>query len=87
VTDIDDLCPYVAARINTFLDNELDEVTADEVRAHLAACERCSDEAEVWTVIRADVKRAYHPEPAPAALIARITAEIHRAEAAMAASS
>jgi len=71
------ICEHVLARINEFLDHELDDDVADEVRRHLAECEQCSDEAEIWSMIRQVVKRSYHPEPAPPALIDRITRQLH----------
>jgi anti-sigma factor (TIGR02949 family) len=75
------LCAFVQGRVNEFLDNELDEETADIVRRHLAECEECSDEATTWDLIRHLLKRAYHPWPAPARLLEAITANIRAAGA------
>jgi anti-sigma factor (TIGR02949 family) len=66
----------MSSRIDQFLDDELDETTAETVRQHLLECEDCSTEAEAWVVIRHAVKRAYEPDAAPASLLERITAEL-----------
>jgi anti-sigma factor (TIGR02949 family) len=76
----DSICPFVLEQVNLFLDNELDEATADLIRRHLAECESCSDEVVIWELIRKVLKRAYHPSPAPLHLLERITAQIRAAQ-------
>ena len=41
-------CSLVLARIQEFLDHELDEATEDAIREHLAACEPCLDQSGPW---------------------------------------
>ena len=65
-------CAMVLARVQEFLDHELDSATEDAVREHLAACEPCMDQADVWAAVRALVKRACPPPEAPATLVTRI---------------
>ena len=69
-------CSLVLARIQEFLDHELDEATEDAIREHLTACEPCLDQAEVWSAVRALVHRACLPTPAPPGLASRITLRI-----------
>ncbi|MDR1512360.1 MAG: mycothiol system anti-sigma-R factor [Propionibacteriaceae bacterium] len=73
-------CEDVLRRVNLFLDHELDEAAADDIRRHIAACEHCSDEVDVWALVRHVVKRSYHPEHAPSGLLQRVTAQLHAAE-------
>jgi anti-sigma factor (TIGR02949 family) len=74
------VCEHVLERVNLFLDRELDDDAADEIRRHLAACEHCSDEVDVWALVRHAVKRSYHPDPAPKGLMERISAQLRAAE-------
>lgn len=67
-------------RINAFLDHELDEKVADQMRVHLSECEECLNEVEIWTMIRTAVKKAYEPDPAPASLLEKVTARIRSLE-------
>jgi len=77
MSDLASMCSFVMMQINALLDDELDEETADQVREHLALCEECVDEIEIWSTIRAAVRAAYAPQPAPASLVERVTAQIH----------
>ncbi|MDR1265230.1 MAG: zf-HC2 domain-containing protein [Propionibacteriaceae bacterium] len=77
-----EVCDRVTERVNLFLDRELDEAEADEIRRHIMECEHCSDELDVWLLIRHLVKRAYRPDTAPVALLRRITQQIHQAHQA-----
>lgn len=72
-------CRVVLARVHEFLDGELDEATADAFRAHLAACEPCMDEADLWQALHMLVKRANPPAAAPVTLLTRITISIEQA--------
>jgi anti-sigma factor (TIGR02949 family) len=78
------VCDQVLERVNLFLDHEMDEAQADAIRCHVAQCETCSDEVDVWALVRHLVKRAYHPDPAPPSLLQRITTQLHAAEARLA---
>ena len=68
------VCADVVARIDLFLDHELDDAASEDVRRHLGRCERCSAEADVGAAIRQVIRRSHHQEPAPPALLERITA-------------
>ena len=76
--DLSQMCSFVMMRINAFLDNELDEDTADRVRIHLSTCEECLGEIEIWQAIRHAVKQAYSPKPAPQSLVDKVTQRIRR---------
>ncbi len=74
MSDLD--CAAALAHLHELLDDELDQVSADAVRAHLAACEACMDDADAVTVLKTLMKRACACEPAPAALVSRISMSI-----------
>ena len=50
-------CRYVLQKVDAFLDGELTEADADEVRRHLDACEHCLDQADVEATLRKVVRR------------------------------
>lgn len=70
-----DECAIVLAHVQEFLDNELDSATEESVREHIAICEPCLDQAEVWSAMRTLVKRAC-AEQAPAALVSRVSLRV-----------
>ena len=74
------MCSFVMMRINAFLDNELDDEVADKMRVHLAECEDCMNEIEIWTMIRSAVKHAHEPDPAPRSLIEKVSERIRLLE-------
>ncbi len=80
--DSADIHVRVFKQINAFLDNELDEKTADIVRDHIANCDTCTTELDMWIEIRRAVKHAYHPDHAPATLLGSITSRIRSLEQA-----
>jgi len=69
-------CELVLEHVQEFLDNELDSATEDAVRAHIAICEPCLDQAEVWMAVKTLVKRACTTESAPDALVSRVSLRI-----------
>lgn len=69
-------CAMVLAHVQEFLDNELDSATEEAVRAHIAICEPCLDQADVWTAMKTLVKRACAPEQAPENLVSRVTLRV-----------
>ena len=69
-------CEMVLEHVQEFLDNELDSATEDAVRAHIAICEPCLDQAEVWMVVKTLVKRACTTESASDALVSRVSLRI-----------
>ncbi len=69
-------CHRVLQVLQQFLDGELGPDDADFVRAHLAECDRCSVEAEIYEQVIQSLA-ALRPEPDRAAL-ARLEAEAER---------
>jgi anti-sigma factor (TIGR02949 family) len=69
-------CEMLLEHVQEFLDNELDSATEDAVRAHIAICEPCLDQAEVWMAVKTLVKRACTTESAPDALVSRVSLRI-----------
>lgn len=67
-------CDWVLEQAHAFLRGELDEVDADEIRAHLAACESCFDDFEFQTTLASVLRRCYPRAQASSVLRARITA-------------
>ena len=72
----DDECVAALKHLHELLDDELDQVSADAVRAHLAACEACMDDADAVAMLKALMKRACTSQPAPATLVSRISMSI-----------
>ncbi len=64
-------CSEAIARLFEFLDHEIDELTGDRIRRHLADCEPCLAEYDVEDHVRAIVKRSC-AESAPTSLHLRI---------------
>ena len=79
MVDLSQMCEFVMMRINAFLDQEVDETTADAIRTHLANCEECFNEVEIWSTIRSAVQHAYSPAPAPPDLLSKVTSRIKTA--------
>ena len=69
-------CELVLEHVQEFLDNELDSATEDAVRAHIAICEPCLDQAEVWMAVKTLVKRACTTESAPDTLVSRVSLRV-----------
>jgi len=68
----------VLTHINALLDEALDPVEADAIKQHLQTCPACAAEVETWSRLRAAVKHAYAPAPAPPDLVIRVRAELRR---------
>lgn len=60
------LCPEVARLLQRYLDEELPDVRAAQVRRHLRSCRRCGLQAELYTEVKAAVRRRSDPLPAEA---------------------
>jgi anti-sigma factor RsiW len=58
------VCPEVARLLQRYLDGELVEWRAREVRAHLRACRRCGLQAELYRNVKASLRRRQEPLPA-----------------------
>ena len=74
--DRNDYCELVAERMYEFLDNELDEATSDDIRAHLAACEPCLHRYDVEQAVRTVLRKCCTSEVAPAHLRTRIVTQL-----------
>ena len=74
--DGNDYCELMAERMHEFLDNELDEATGDEIRAHLAACEPCLHRYDVEQAVRVLLRKCCTSEVAPASLRTRIVTQL-----------
>ncbi len=71
-------CEMVLEHVQEFLDNELDSATEEAIRAHIAICEPCLDQAEVWTALKTLVKRACTSDGpgVPESLVSRISLRV-----------
>ena len=69
-------CEMVLEHVQEFLDNELDSATEEAVRAHIAICEPCLDQAEVWMAVKTLVKRASTTDSAPETLVSRVSLRV-----------
>ncbi len=69
-------CEMVLEHVQEFLDNELDSATEEAVRAHIAICEPCLDQAEVWMAVKTLVKRACTADPAPETVVSRVSLRV-----------
>jgi len=74
--DGNDYCELVVHRMHQFLDNELDEATVDDIRAHLAACEPCLHRYDVEQAVRTLLRKCCTSEVAPASLRTRIVTQL-----------
>ncbi len=72
MTPESDDCAAVLRRLYLFLDGECLESEADEIRAHLDACESCVEDADVALALKALVKRCCGGACAPSHLRDRI---------------
>lgn len=70
-----DYCGHVKQQLNQFLDKELEESDADDIRRHLQACEPCMDDFEVALAIRHLLRRCCN-QPAPETLRRRVVTQI-----------
>lgn len=54
-------CKDVALRLQTYLDDEMDDMRMERIRAHLDACIDCGLEADVFTAIKNDLANCAAP--------------------------
>jgi anti-sigma factor (TIGR02949 family) len=66
-------CERALSRLYEFLDHELADADADQIRAHLDACEPCLDAFGVEEAMRAVVRRCCSAARAPEGLRVRVT--------------
>lgn len=69
---LEDQCSLAMRSVHAFLHGELPESTADEIRAHLLACEQCMDSFDAEDFIRGLLRRCYGPTFAPPTLRVRV---------------
>lgn len=72
-------CVYVEERVQQFLDGELNEAEADELRLHLDACSHCIDGADLIEAYRRLVRRSCASR-APESLRLRIMTSMQSAQ-------
>ncbi len=72
-------CQQVIADLATFLDNEDDELSHEEIAAHLADCPPCRDKADLEECVR-EVLRSRCADKAPRSLIESLEAALVRVE-------
>lgn len=65
-------CTDVLRQMYAFHDRELTESEADEIRAHLMACEPCLDHYQVEDALRLLIRRRCTEEKAPDTLRLRV---------------
>lgn len=73
-------CSLALRRVHEFLDNELDEADAQQIREHLAACEECLDDFDAEQALKQLVKRCHANDRAPEELRSRIRASLAAAQ-------
>jgi anti-sigma factor (TIGR02949 family) len=67
-------CTEVLRNLYAFHDHELTDAEADEIRAHLLACEPCLDHYQVENALRLLIRRCCSEEKAPETLRMRVRA-------------
>lgn len=73
-------CRVALAQVFAFLDHELAEGDADEIRVHLHGCDDCLDEFDVQQALKALVRRGCGQARAPESLRLRVVAQVHSVE-------
>ncbi len=71
-------CTQVLQHLYEFHDHELTEEEADEIRAHLLACEPCLDHYQVEDAMRLLIRKCCSEERAPDTLRLRVQATYTR---------
>ncbi|GAA1718203.1 mycothiol system anti-sigma-R factor [Propioniferax innocua] len=71
-------CRKALERMNQFLDQELCDADAQEIREHLAACEPCLDDFDADQVLKQLVHRCCSESRAPDELRDRIRTSLAR---------
>ena len=69
-------CRDVEERVHQFLDGELSEHEADDLRHHINACAHCLDETDLIDALKQLVRRSCARAQAPDALRLRIVTQI-----------
>ncbi|PKQ21915.1 MAG: mycothiol system anti-sigma-R factor [Actinobacteria bacterium HGW-Actinobacteria-5] len=67
-------CSDILRSLYQFHDHELSDAEADEIRAHLLACEPCLDQFQVEEAMRILIRRCCSAEKAPEQLRMRVRA-------------
>ena len=66
-------CEEASRRVHEFLDGELDDVPADQVRKHFDVCQGCYPHLQLEQVFRDSLRERLRGETAPDELKSRIT--------------
>jgi mycothiol system anti-sigma-R factor len=69
-------CTEVLSRLYTYLDGELDTLTAADVQQHLEECGPCLAEFDVEAVVKKLVQRSCACAPAPEQVRAHVVARL-----------
>lgn len=69
-------CAEVFARLDDYLDRELDSAEVDLVRQHLETCEKCSSEYRFEAGVRENLKTKLRRIEVPASLTAKVRAAL-----------
>lgn len=72
--DVD--CGEILQRVYVFIDNELEDASCAEIKAHLDECAPCLDEYDLERCVKKLVNRSCGDEHAPDALRQKILARI-----------
>lgn len=72
-------CEEALEKVHDFLDGELDDVPAAQLRRHFEVCQGCYPHLKLETVFREALRRATSGQCAPEKLRTRITALIDEA--------
>ncbi|MEA4944119.1 MAG: mycothiol system anti-sigma-R factor [Propionicimonas sp.] len=73
-----DECSHVLEQVYEFHDHELSEAEAEDIRAHLMACEPCLDRYDVEQAMRELIRRSCAAERASESLRMRVKATFTR---------
>lgn len=69
-------CAEVFARLDDYLDRELDPAEVELVRQHLDTCEKCSSEYRFEAGVRENLKTKLRRIEVPASLTAKVRAAL-----------
>ena len=72
-------CEDALRRVHEFLDGELEESSAEEVKQHFDMCQRCYPHLQLETAFREAVRRAAAGQSAPPQLRDKVTALLEEA--------
>ena len=74
-------CEDALRKVHEFLDGELEDTSAEEVKQHFDMCQRCYPHLQLETAFREAVRRATVGDTAPPELRDKVTALLAEARA------